>query len=278
MTVSIRIAVAACLAASLLCGAEPSELVRALAGEDAVARFLAEEKLVETGDAALRAVGELAKSPGNTPARQYAINVLARIGSGRAVRLLCDILEREQDVMARGVICQHLGRLGVEEAVPLICKWLLTIEGKPMGIGGGDRWGNPKVVTRSYAWVRHVHALREIGSEKAIPTLERLQKARNGGRGGQRLMRAYRDDLRELRRAAAFWRAVRRMPGLETEAKLLFRFFRSDTLALIRLYRDKVIGLGTEGRWVLEDLQKHDDAKLRRASAALLKHYNKLRS
>ena len=256
---------------------QPTGLVEALTGKDAVARFQAEERLVVLGDAALPALGRLAASRGHTPAREYAINILARIASPKAVRLLCEILQKEPNVMVRGVICQHLGRMGVAEAVPIICKWLLTIEGQSLGIGGGDRWGNPMVVTTSYAWVRHVHALRNIGREEAIPVLEQMQRAGNGGRGGKRLMRAYQDDLRELRSEAAFWRSVRAVPGLEDEVARLFRFFRRDPLALIRLYRDKVIGLGTEGRWVLEGLQKHSDPRLSEAAERVLAHYGKLR-
>ena len=59
--------------------------------------------------------------------------------------------------------------------------------------------------------------------------------------------------------------------------KLLFHFFRRDNLAIIRLYRDKVIRLGIEGRWVLEGMKKHPDEKVRQAATAMLKNYDKLR-
>ena len=258
---------------------QPSErLVEALSGDDAVARFLAEEKLEAAGNRALPALERLAASPSYAPGRRYAINIVARIGSRDAIRLLLRILEREPDVMARAWICRHLGRMGVEEAVPIIGKWLLTIHGRPMDFGGGDRYGNPRIATRSYAWALHVHALREVGSEEAIRLLEEMLKKQHGGKGGRGLMRAYRDALAELQKEAAFWRAVRSVPGLEPHVKLLFDFFRRDTVALIRLHRDKVIRSGLEGRWVLEGLKEHRDARIRQAATVLLREYHKLGS
>jgi len=93
-----------------------SELVNALAGEDAVARYRVEEQLVEMGDKAVVALKPLATSSGFTPARQYAIIVLARIANEKAIALLLEILEKEPDVKLRALVCTHLGRLGVEEA------------------------------------------------------------------------------------------------------------------------------------------------------------------
>ena len=248
------------------------ELVDALQGEDAVARFLAEEQLIELGDAALPTLAPLASSPGDTPARRRAVNVLAAIGSEKAVNLLCHILHEEQDVMVRGLICQHLGRLGAEEAVPIIGKWLLTIQGKSF------QWGepSPKSMKPPQAWIWHVHALREIGSEEAVPILEKMLATKHGGNAGRSLMQVYRQDLSELNREVAFWESVRSVPGLERDAKLLFGFFRTNTLALMRLYRSKVIGLGLEGRWVLEDMKNHSDEKLRDAATSLLRNYDKL--
>ncbi|MBM4039627.1 MAG: hypothetical protein FJ290_14055 [Planctomycetes bacterium] len=255
----------------------PSDLIRALGGEDAVARLEAEETLVAMGDAAIPGLERLATSPGYTVERQYAFNILAAIRTQKAIAVLLHVLEQEQDVMPRGALCQHLGRLGVEEAVPIIGKWLLTIQGQPVDIGGGDRYGNPMVVTRSYAWVRHVHALRNIGGEQATPILEKMLAKPNTGKGGERINRACRTDLAELKREAGFWQAVRRVPGLEAEAKRLFAFFRTDTLALIRLYHDKLIERGTEGRWVLESLERHPDGAVARAAKAMLAHYGKLK-
>jgi hypothetical protein len=251
-------------------------LVAALDGEDAVARFLAEEKLVAAGDRALPALARVAASPGYSPGRRYAINVLAHIGGPEAIRILLRILEGEPDVMARAWVCRHFGRMGVREAVPVIGKWLLTIRGKPMDFGGGDRYGNPRVATKSYAWALHAHALREIGSEEAIPLLETMLEKPHGGRGGRQVTRAYGDALAELKREAAFWAAVRRVPGLDAHAKLLFDWSRGDTLARIRLYRDKITRSGLEGRWVLEGLGRHHDEPVRRAAAALLQAYDRL--
>ena len=253
-----------------------AELVEALSGEDAVARLLAEQQLVQMGDRALPALEPLAMSPGYSPARQHAIHIVARIGSPAAVRLLLRTLEDEHDVRARGLVCRHIGRMGIEEAVPIIGRWLTTIRGKPVDFGGGDRWGNPRVKTRSYAWVLHVHALREIGSEKGVPILEQMLKRPHGGKAGRSLTRAYGEALTELRREAAFWKALRRLPGAQKHARILFSFFRKDTLALIRLYRDKVIRLGVEGRWVLESMADHPNFELRRAATALLKEYGRL--
>jgi len=249
---------------------QASDLVSALVGDDAVARFMAEEKLVEMGDAAVPILEPLATSPGFTPKRQYAINILARISSEQAIDLLLRILEQEPDVKLRALICWHLGRLGVEEAVPIIGKWLFTIQGREF-----NPEGQPQSANKWYAWIEHVHALREIGSEKGIPILEKMLRTKHGGRVGKQFTIAYQQSLDELRQEAAFWSAVRRVPGLESEAKLLFQFFRRDTLALIRLYRDKVIHLGIEGRWVLEGMKNHPDEKLRKAATALLSNLDK---
>jgi len=249
-----------------------TRLVNALAGEDAVARFMAEERLVQMGDAAIPALEPLATSSGFAPARQYAINVLAQIGSEQAVHLLLRILEEEPDVMVRALICRHLGRLGVEEAVPIIGKWLFTIRGKAFDYGG-----EPQVVNLWYAWAVHVHALREIGSEKGIPVLEEMLSVDHGGRAGREFTNTYRENLRELTLEAAFWRAVRQVSGLESQTEALFLFFRRDTLAFIRLYRDKVIHLGAEGRWTLEGMRNHPDEGLQQAAMSLLEEYDRLK-
>ena len=47
---------------------------------------------------------------------------------------------------------------------------------------------------------------------------------------------------------------------------------------MIRLYRDKIIHLGLEGRWVLEDMGNHPDEKLRRTTKLVLKEYEKLKA
>ncbi|MFC1712648.1 HEAT repeat domain-containing protein [Candidatus Poribacteria bacterium] len=247
--------------------------VNALAGQDAVARFMAEEQLVEMGDAAVSALEPLATSSGFTPARQYSINILARIGSEQSVQLLLRILEQEPDVHLRALICRHLGRMGVKEAVPIIGKWLFTIQGKPF-----NPEGEPQATNTWYAWAVHSHALRKMGCEDGIPILEKMLTAEHGGRAGRSLLEAYKQDLGELKQEATFWKAVRRTPGLESHAKLLFRFFRRDTLALIRLYRDKVVRLGLEGRWVLEDMGNYPDEELRQAAKLMLKEYDRLRA
>ena len=90
-------------------------------------------------------------------------------------------------------------------------------------------------------------------------------------------MKAYRESLLELRREAAFQKAARAVPGLEQDLKVLLSFFRKDTLAHVRLYRMKVIGLGLEGRWVLQDLTRHPDGKIQRAATAVLRAYDGLR-
>ena len=246
------------------------ELVAALSGEDAVARFLAEEQLVELGNDAVDALKPLATSSGFTTGRRYAIIALARIASDDAIKLLLAILEEEPDIRLRALVCTHLGRLGVEEAVPIIGKWLLTIEGKSL-----PGW-YPGVSKPTLFWLEHVYALRTIGSERAIPILERMHKTRHGGQGGNALRTAYQECLVELNRQAKFWQAVRCVPALEPDVQLLFDFFRKDTLASIRLYRDKIVHGGLEGQWVLEDMQNHPDEKLQRVAASLLSHYGNL--
>jgi len=252
-------------------GRNASEVASALSGEDAVARFLAEEQLVEMGDEAVAALKPLATSSGFTPGRQYAIIVLARIANEEAIAILLEILEKEPDVKLRALVCTHLGRLGVEEAVPIIGKWLFTIEGQSV-----PGW-YPGVSKPTLFWLEHVYALRAIGSEKAIPILERMRKTRHGGKGGGALRMAYQECLVDLESQAEFWRAVRRVPDLEPDVKLLFEFFRKDTLASVRLYRDKIVRGGLEGRWVLEDMKNHTDDKLRKAAETLLTHYGNLR-
>lgn len=251
--------------------ASENQLVMALSGEDAFARFMAEEELVKMGDDAIPALRPLATSPGFTPARQYAIIVLARIGSEESIRLLLEILEKEPDVKLRALICRHLGRLGVEEAVPIIGDWLFSIQGKSFG-----GW-YPGVSKPTLFWLEHVYALREIGSEIGIPILEKMRKTEHGGGGGRALRQAYQVNLLELKHQIEFWELVRQVPDLETHMKLLFDFFREDTLALIRLYRDKIISGGLEGKWVLEDMKNHPDKKLRKAAAAVLKNYGRLK-
>jgi len=277
----VGLAVILCFQVILVNISEPQdklfELVSALEGEDAVARFMAEEQLVEMGDTAVPALEPLATSSGFTIPRQYAINVLARIESEQSIRLLLRILEQEPEVKVRALICRHLGRLGVEEAVPIIGKWLFTIQGKSFNDWDGPKGGDPQVLTPAYAWIVHVDTLREIGSEKGITILEKMLTMKHGGRTGRALMTVYQDNLNELKKETDFWNAVRQIPGLEKNVNLLFHFFRRDTLALIRLYRDKVVRLGLEGRWVLEDMRNHPDEKLRQAATALLKEYDKLK-
>ena len=248
----------------------PSQLVADLSGDDAVARFMAEEELVKMGDVAIPALRPLATSPGFTPARQYAIIILARIGSEECIRLLLEILEKEPDVKLRALVCKHLGRLGVEEAVPIIGAWLFGIQGESF-----EGW-YPGVSSATLFWLEHVYALREIGSEKGIPILERMRNTKHDGGGGRTLRQAYHVNLLELKHQMEFWKLVRRAPDLEPQMKMLFDFFRRDILASIRLYRDKIIRGGLEGQWVLEDMKNHPDKKLREAAAAVLKDYGKL--
>jgi hypothetical protein len=122
----------------------------------------------------------------------------------------------------------------------------------------------------------HVHALREIGDEKGLPILEKMLTTKHGGKAGDAFMRAYRENLEELKREVAFWNIVRQVPELEKEVKLLFHFFRRDTLARMRLYRDKIVRLGLEGRWALESMKNHPDEKLQNAAGTLLKAYDRL--
>jgi HEAT repeat protein len=251
---------------------EAQRLVEALGGEDAVARYLAEEQLAQMRDRALPALEPLVVSSGFPPARRYAIHIVGRMGSPKAVALLLRVLRTERDVRARGLVCLHVGRLGVKEAVPILGEWLFTIRGKAF-----PRLHHPVVLKPAADWMRHAEALREIGSEKGIPILEEMLKAGHGGPGGKPLLRAYQDCLRELQDEAAFWKAVRGVPGLEHYARSLFDFFRRDTLAVMRLYRMKVIALGREGRWVLEGMRKHHRRELSAAAAAVLGQYDRLR-
>jgi hypothetical protein len=126
--------------------------------------------------------------------------------------------------------------------------------------------------------MEHVYALWRIGGEEAIAILEKMVKTRHGGDAGQALMITYRQHLTELKTEATFLHAVRRVPGLESHVKRLFNFFRNDNLAIIRLYRDKVVRGGLEGRWVLEDMQNRSDPELRQAAITLLKHYEEIQS
>jgi len=258
----------------------PSKLVSLLASEDAVALLIAEEQLVKMGDAAIPALEPLATSPGLTPAREYAINILGNIGTKQAIKILLRILDQEQEVIVRSVVCRHLGRMGVEEAVPIIGRWLFTIQGKSFNwVHHQDRrklMGSPRVLSRAYAWMEHVYALSAIGSEKAIPILEKMLKTPHRGEAGRALITTYKQHKNELEKEAEFWKAVRRIPGIESKVKLLFSFFRKDRLAIIRLYRDKVIRGGIEGRWILEDMKKHPEPKVREAATTLLKYYPNL--
>ncbi len=265
------VVVLAC-AGSFAVGGEPrvSKLAESLAGDDAVARYLAEEQLVEMGDAALPALKPLVLSEGLTPARRDAFGILARIRTPQSIRCLLDVLEGEKDLQVRGVVCGHLGRLGVEEAVPVIGKWLMTVRGQTFR---RKEWWESGPWTD---WILHVHALREIGSEAGVPLLGALLQAKNPGEGGAQLMRSYREDLEDLRQEKHFWAAVRGVEGLEPRVKRLFASFRTDTLAGIRLYRTGVVRLGIQGRWALEGMTHHPDAQLREDAAVFLKHYDRL--
>lgn len=276
-----RIVFAASLCLQMLCAMNGTadevnsitKLIDALGGQDAVARFMAEEKLVDMGDAAVICLEPLATSTDSSPARQYAINILARIGTGKATKLLLRILEQEPDVHIRALICRHLGKAGVKEAVPIIGKWLYTIQGKSFDYGR-----EPQATNIWYSWIIHVHALGEVGSEDGIPILEKMLATEHGGRAGKEFAKAYQEALDELKQEAAFWNAIRDVPELEDYVRLLFQFFRKDTLALIRLHRYRVIRLELEGRWVLENMRNHPDEKLRQATALMLKDYEKLKS
>ena len=163
-------------------GPEAEKLVRALSGEDAVARFQAEQQLLGMADEAFPALERVARTPGFAPSRRHAINILARIASRKSIDVLLRMLEADRDVRVRGLICHHVGRLGVEEAVPIIGKWLLSNRGKPV-----SRMRHPVVLTEGYEWMRHAHALREIGSERGIPILERMLEVKHGGPSGRDL-------------------------------------------------------------------------------------------
>lgn len=260
----------------------PSQLVMALSGEDVVARFMAVEELVTMGDAAIPALEPVATSLGITIERKYAIGILGSIGTERAVEILLRILKEEQDVHVRGMVCHHLGWLGVEEAVPILGRWLFTIQGKDFDWldprDGKIIYGSARILCPVSAWMEHVYALWRIGGEEAIAILEKMAKTRHGGDAGQELMFTYKQHLIELTKEAAFLDEVRRVPGLEDQVKRLFSFFRSDKLAIIRLYHDKVIRGGLEGRWVLEGLKNHPDPELRQAATTLLKHYEEIQS
>jgi hypothetical protein len=261
-------------------GSNPARLVALLGGDDAVALYSAEGRLVEMGDAAVPALEPLATAEGITTSREYAINILGEIGTRKAIAVLLRILDREREPLVRAVACRHLGRLGVEEAVPLIERWLCTIRGKAFHWrhyeDNRKLMGSRRPLSRAFAWEEHVYALWRIGSPKGIPILEEMAKTRHGGDAGQELTKTYREHLSELKRAAEFMDAVRRVPGLDDQVRQLFAFFRTNDLATIRAYRAKVIRGGLEGRWVLEGMRKHRDARLQRAAAALLKHYDTL--
>jgi hypothetical protein len=260
-----------CVLVSDAVAGTPRELIAALSSDDAVARFEAEEKLIASGDASLAAMAGHATSRGSGPVRVRVIHIVGQIGTPRAQALLVRILAREPDVQLRGLVCRHLGRLGAEEAVPVIGKWLQTICGKPM-----PRMQHPVVLSDNYGWMCHADALREIGSEEGIPILERMIRAGHRGPSAQAFMRTYREALFELQRERTFRHAVRGVRGAEAAADALFGFFRRDTLARLRLYRMKLVALGTEGRWVLEDLRRHPDGKVRDAAKKLLATWPRL--
>ena len=251
--------------------ADAAAMVKALSGKSAVARFEAEEGLTKMGDAALPSLEPLVRTPGFSLGRRYAIHVVARIGSAKAASMLVRVLDKDPDVRVRGMVCDHVGRLGVEEAVPIIGRWLLTIRRKSFPV-----FRHPVVKTTAYEWLRHAHALREIGSEKGIPIIEKVLEKPPTGRAAKPMIREFRKILVELKNETVFWKAVRDVRGLEPQVRKLFKSWRRDDLALMRLYRMKVIALGTEGRWVLKDMKGHPDAALRRAAAALLKEYRRL--
>ena len=116
----MRLLSAALLAAGLLAGAanvsaDAASMVSDLSGKRSVARFEPEEGLTALGDKALPALRKLVMKRGFALDRQYAIQIVGRIGTDSAAKILLKVLKNDPDVRVRDIVCYHLGRLGVEE-------------------------------------------------------------------------------------------------------------------------------------------------------------------
>jgi hypothetical protein len=252
------------------------DLIRALCGPDAAAEWAASRKLLDLGDGAVPALAQLAGSPGPLAPRLIAIELLGQIGTAQAVDALLSLLPKEKDLALRGQLCMQIGNTRDTRAIPIIAEWIETISPKAL-----DDVPGPKEIQPSTCYIRHVEALGAIGDEAAIPILEQFAKGipPNIGYGGfisNFLKGAVDQTLDDLRDRQAFWRAVRKQPGLEEKLGPLFAHLRADPLARFRLYEDEVIRRTAQGRAVVERLAKHKDPALAAAAKALVEKFDAL--
>jgi len=252
---------------------EVSQLIEALRGDNAIAEWKASRKLVELGDVAVPAVGQLAGSPGPLAPRLVAVELLGEIGTKTATEALLDLLKKEKNLAIRGQICTQLGYSREKRAIPIIAEWLAGIGPRALNDVRG-----PKEVQPSTCYIRHVEALGMIGDESAVPILEEFKKniPQNIGYGGfvtNFVTGAVNETLADIRDKAAFWQAVGQHPELAEKISPLFRYFRTNNVAKFRHYESEVLRGTEQGKHILQRLTKHADSKLATAAKALLDKY-----
>jgi len=251
-----------------------AQLVKQLAGPNALAEWRAGRKLVAQGDAAVPALEQLAGSTGPLAPRLVAVELLGEIATPKARDALVALLAKERKALAvRGQLCMQLGYLREARAIPAIAEWLGAIGPRSL-----HDVRAPKEALPSTVYARHAEALGMIGDPRAIPILETFAKKlpKGVGYGGfisNFVAGAAQSAIADLKENAAFWEAVRKQPGLEAKLAPLFDHFRTDRVAAFRHHEREVVGGTPQGRTILRDLAASPNSPLADAAKALLTHY-----
>jgi HEAT repeat protein len=250
--------------------AEVAALIRELGGRDAGAEHRASRRLAALGAAAVPALAGVAATGSVYVARMAAVELLGQTGTTAALERMIEQLRTERNLAVRGQICIQLGYARDPRAVAVLCEWLKTIGPSALNDVRGA-----KEVQPSTCYLRHLEALGMIGDEQAVPAIEEFARRlpRNVGHGGfitSFVEEGIRDALNRIRTQSAFWRSVRRRPGLAERVGPLFAYLHGDPVARFRLHADDVVGRTAAGRTLLVELRRHPDAAIADAAAELL--------
>ena len=251
-------------------------LIAALTGPNAHAEYVASQKLVAMGDAAVPALTKLVRTGRNVPPRLVAVELLGKIGTIPARDALIALLKAEKNLAVRSQLCMQLGALRESRAVPVLAAWLETIGPRAIHDVRG-----PKEVQPSTCYIRHLEALTMIGDPAVIPDIEAFKKRipQRVGYGGfltHFVTRGADDAIAALRERAAFLKAVRAHPGLAKAAKLLFDHLHTDRVARFRQHADEIVRGTAQGRKILERLSGRKDKRLAASAKALLAKFGAL--
>jgi len=256
--------------------AQLARWVQELGGRDAVAEHNASQGLVEAGQAAVGALADLAANGQSLSARLIAVELLGRIGTAAANDAMLELLRNEKDLAVRGQICMQLGYARERRAIPVIAQWLRTI-----GPNGLDDVGGPKEAQPSTCYIRHIEALGLIGEEEAIPILDEFAGRIPAGIGFGGFITTFvrggvKEAIEEIREQAAFWKAVRKEPGLEQKIAPVFTYVRRERLARFRLHEDEIVRQTDTGKQIVGRLTTHQDAAVSGAAKQLLSRWDSL--